>query len=315
MSTVLQPRGMPSEAGRPEVFRDALLREGVLLEGGTEGLYLRSAAFESVARGVEALMRNQMTGDGAEEMHPPPGMTTRALGRSGYMRSFPQLAGTVGCFCGDDAAHRRLVAKLDGEEDWTDQQATSEVSLIPAACYPTYAIIAARGPLPPEGHRVAIAAWCFRHEPSPDPCRMQMFRQCESVFYGSADGARAHRDLWLGRAQEMARMLDLPHAVEPANDPFFGRAGKLMARSQRELELKMELLIPVSDETRPTACASVNMHLDGMGQKWGIVASDGTVAHTACVGYGIERLSLALFRHHGAEPRDWPAAVRTALWS
>lgn len=307
-------RGMPVQVGDPGVFRDALLREGILLDGGTEGLYLRSGVFEEVARGVESLMERQMRDDGAEVMLPPPGMTTRALGKSGYMRSFPNLAGTVGCFCGDDAAHRRLVAKLDEDGDWTDQQATSEVSLIPAACYPTYAIIAARGPVRMEGHRVAIAAWCFRHEPSPDPCRMQMFRQRESVFYGTPDGARAHRDLWMERMAAAAAAMGLPFALEAANDPFFGRAGKLMARSQRELELKMELLIPVSCDEKRTACASVNMHLDGMGSKWGITTADGETAHTSCVGYGMERLSLALFRHHGAKPADWPAPVRAALW-
>ena len=307
-------RGMPSAVGRPEVFRDALLREGLLFDGGTEGLYLRSGTFEAVATGVASLMDRQMRDDGAEVMLPPPGFTTRALGKSGYMRSFPNLAGTIGCFCGDDPAHRRLVAKLDDGGDWSDQQVTSEVSLIPAACYPTYAIVAARGPLRMAGHRVAITAWCFRHEPSPDPCRMQMFRQRESVFYGTPDGARAHRDLWMERMGEAATLMGLPYAIEPANDPFFGRAGKLMARSQLELELKMELLIPVSDDERRTACASVNMHLDGMGSKWGIATADGEVAHTSCVGYGLERLSLALFRHHGAKPADWPATVRAALW-
>jgi seryl-tRNA synthetase len=313
MSAILS-RGMPVEAGRPEVFRDALITAGLLLDGGTEGLFLRSGTFEEAAQAVEALMVRQMAGDGAEVMHTPPGMTTRALGRSGYMRSFPQLAGTVGCFCGDDAAHRRLVSHLDAGEEWTDQQQTSEVSLVPAACYPTYGIIGARGKLPMAGHRVTVAAWCFRHEPSPDPCRMQMFRMRESVFYGTPDGAQAHRDLWLGRMAEAAGMLALPFSLEPANDPFFGRAGKLMARSQRELELKMELLIPVSDDAKPTACASVNMHLDAMGSKWGLETEDGAVAHTACVGYGLERLSLALFRHHGPDPRSWPGPVRAALW-
>ena len=307
-------RGLPARDGEPGVFRDALLAAGILHDGGTDGLYVRSGVFEEVVRGIEGLMDRQMAGDGAEAMHPTPGITTRALGKSGYMRSFPDLAGTVSCFCGDDAAHRRLVAKLDDGDDWSDQQVTSELSLIPAACYPTYAIVAGRGPVPDAGHRVAITAWVFRHEPSPDPCRMQMFRQRESVFYGTPDGARAHRDLWLDRAAAMATALRLPHALEPANDPFFGRAGKLMARSQRDLELKMELLIPVSGDEKRTACASVNMHLDGMGSKWGIRTPDGAVAHTACVGYGLERLTLALFRHHGATPRDWPADVRAALW-
>ena len=313
MSDVLS-HGLPAEAGRPEVFRDALMAAGLLLEGGADGLPLRSGAFEEVTRGIEGLMACQMAGDGAEVMMPPPAMPMRLLERSGYMRSFPQLAGTVSCFCGDEAGHRRLVASLEGGEEWTGQQRPSAVSLIPAACYLTYGLVAARGALPMAGHRVAVEAWCFRHEPSPDPCRMLMFRMREGVFYGTPEGARAHRDLWLGRMAEMAGMLALPHSIEPANDPFFGRIGKMMARSQLELELKMELLIPVSDPAKPTACASVNLHLDSMGAKWGLGTEDGAVAHTACGAYGVDRLTLALFRHHGSDIAAWPAGVRAALW-
>ncbi|WP_159996710.1 amino acid--[acyl-carrier-protein] ligase [Roseomonas sp. 18066] len=313
MSDVISPR-MPAEAGRPEVFRDALLAAGVLLDGGGEGLALRSGAFEEAARGIEALMARQMADDGAEIMMPPPAMPLRTLTRTGYMRSFPQLAGTVSCFCGDEPGHRRLVASMEAGETWTGQQEPSEVSLIPAACYLTYGQVAQRGPVAMDGKRVAVEAWCFRHEPSPDPCRMLMFRMRECVYYGTPDGAKAHRDQWLARMGEMAAMLQLPYTIEPANDPFFGRIGKIMARSQLELELKMELLIHVSDTVKPTACASVNLHLDSMGAKWGLETADGAVAHTACGAYGIDRLTLALFRHHGPDLAAWPAGVRAALW-
>jgi hypothetical protein len=37
----------------------------------------------------------------------------------------------------------------------------------------------------------------------------------------------------------------LPHEVDVANDPFFGRGGRVMASSQRELGLKFELLVPI----------------------------------------------------------------------
>ena len=53
--------------------------------------------------------------------------------------------------------------------------------------------------------------------------------------------------------------LRLPFNVDVANDPFFGRAGKLQAESQREQALKFELLIPVNPGQPPTACASFHV--------------------------------------------------------
>ena len=35
-----------------------------------------------------------------------------------------------------------------------------------------------------------------------------------------------------------------------------------------------------------------------------------SVAHTACVGFGLERITLALLRHHGLDLAAWPEAVR-----
>ena len=37
------------------------------------------------------------------------------------------------------------------------------------------------------------------------------------------------------------------------------------------------------------------------------------VAQTACCAFGMERLVLALLRHHGFDPAEWPAGVRAAL--
>ena len=54
----------------------------------------------------------------------------------------------------------------------------------------------------------------------------------------------------------MIEALDLPCDVDLANDPFFGRAGKMMVNNQRDQNLKFELLIPVNSTANPTACAS-----------------------------------------------------------
>ena len=143
---------------------------------------------------------------------------------------------------------------------------------------------------------------------------MQMFRMREFVCLGLPAEVRAFRDAWIERGRDVIATLGLPVAIDLANDPFFGRGGTLMARSQRDQALKYELLVPVSNPDRPTACLSFNYHMEHFGEIWDLRLENGELAHTACVGFGFERLALALLRHHGFEPQHWPEETRTALW-
>ena len=80
----------------------------------------------------------------------------------------------------------------------------TDLVLTPAACYPVYPAIAARGPLPAGGVTVdAGGAYVFRHEPSGDPARLQMFHQREIVRIGEPETVRAWRDAWRERALEL----------------------------------------------------------------------------------------------------------------
>src|SRR5262245_33602132 len=97
----------------------------------------------------------------------------------------------------------------------------------------------------------------------------------------------------------------LPHSTTAASDPFFGRAGRMMAVAQVEQELKFELLIPVRSADEPTACMSFNYHRDHFGTIWGIETAEGGPAHTACVAFGIDRLALAVFTTHGLDLAAW----------
>ena len=108
--------------------------------------------------------------------------------------------------------------------------------------------------------------------------------------------------------------LELPLKMDIANDPFFGRAGRMLVNNQRSQNLKFELLVPVTSEASPTACLSFNYHQDKFGLSFGLKQASGEPAHTACVGFGIERVALALLATHGYEPKAWPASVRSALW-
>jgi seryl-tRNA synthetase len=125
--------------------------------------------------------------------------------------------------------------------------------------------------------------------------------------------AQAFRDDWMTRAADLMRDLGLDVDCVVANDPFFGRAGRLLAANQRGEALKYEIVATVDSETKPTAIASSNLHRDHLTTRFGITTADGATAHSACVGFGLERIVLALFAEHGVVVDDWPDLVRARL--
>ena len=296
-------------------FRDSLFAKGLLFDMGVDGLYGRSGIFEDVIERFTALITKFGADAKPEVLRFPPGIARKDFEKSGYSKNFPDMAGTVHAFKGGDKDHAALIDLMHADLDWTREQRSTDVTLAPAACYPLYPVIARRGRLPAEGGIYDIYSYCFRHEPSKDPDRMQMFRQREYVRIGTPDQVVAFREMWLKKAPEIVTLLELPYTLEVANDPFFGRAGRMLKASQRDQELKFELLIPINDGKKPTACISFNYHQDHFGSGWDLRTSTNDVAHTACVGFGMERLALALFKTHGLDVDLWPRQVRDALWS
>ncbi|MDR5856006.1 amino acid--[acyl-carrier-protein] ligase [Caballeronia sp. LZ062] len=305
-------------------LRDRLIEAGILIDTGEDGLYGRSAIFEDIVERLNQAITLLGADQHAEVLRFPPAMRRRDFEDSEYLKSFPNLAGTVHSFQGSDRGHHRLLEALDkivhiGEEDersdeWMDQQKPTRLVLTPAACYPIYPLVAKRGNLAKDGATFDAFSYCFRHEPSIDPGRMQMFRMREYIRVGSPEQVMAFRQKWIERGSLLVNLLQLPFEIDLANDPFFGRGGKIVADSQRAQELKFELLVPVATPDRPTACLSFNYHMEHFGELWHIRQADDSVAHTACVGFGMERTTLALFRHHGLDVKAWPSAVRELLW-
>lgn len=295
-------------------YLDRLFDAGLLIDTGIEGLYARSGTFEDVITAFEGLIDRVAGATGAEVIRFPPGMNKMHFEGSGYMKNFPQLAGTVHCFCGNDADHAKLIQCVEAGEDWTAGQQASDIVLTPAACYPLYPLVAKRGELPVGGGLFNIQSYCFRHEPSLDPARMQLFRMREFVRMGKPEDVMSFRQDWMERGKEIMAAVELPVDIDVANDPFFGRAGRMMKNNQRDQNLKFELLIPITSTSKPTACMSFNYHQDHFGKTWELKTAEGETAHTACVGFGLERIALALFHHHGLDPKFWPENVRKALW-
>src|SRR5689334_2886252 len=276
---------------------------------GVEG---RTGVFEEVIGGLTALITRHRP-PGAEVLRFPPVMSRALLEKSGYLKSFPHLLGCVSSLTGTEVSIRALVEGRSGGRDWVEGLAATDLVLTPAACYPVYPIIAARGPVTQSGVRVDVESYCFRRETSSELGRMQAFRMREYVCIGTPETALGFREAWKARAHELGNQLGLPFNLLPASDPFFGRAGKLMAVNQVEQALKFEFLVPVNSEEAPTACMSFNYHQDHFGTTWGLRTDDGAVAHTACAAFGLDRLTIALFATHGLDFDAWPVTVREAL--
>jgi seryl-tRNA synthetase len=292
-------------------FRNELLRHGLLVATGVPGVYGRSQEFEDTLARVDRLIDVIGASDGPEVVRFPPVLDRATFERSGFLESFPHLVGAVHSFTGRDREHRELLRAVEDGGAWSTAFSAAPVVLTPAACYPVYPMLSGR--LPAAGRLVDVLSYCFRHEPSEDVGRMQTFRMHEHVRAGSPETVQAWRDMWLGRVQALVDALDLNARIERASDPFFGRAGTLLADSQRLQGLKLEVVAPISGGGGATAIISLNYHQDHFGERFGIAASDGTVAHTSCVGFGLERMTLALYRRHGFDRARWTGPALKAL--
>jgi seryl-tRNA synthetase len=293
-------------------FYDGLVANRLIIPGGVDGAFGRGAVFESVLEAFNSLVSRVSAADGAESCTFPPVIDRRILERVNYMDSFPDLCGAVCSFFGKDAAARELSERIHSGKPWADKLEMTQVALSPAACYPLYPTL--KGTIPHGGRLVTMLNWVFRHEPSREPTRMQSFRVREFVRVGEMDDVVEWRDMWLNRGVDILRSLGLDATPDVASDPFFGRGGKMMAAAQKEQKLKYEVLVPVNSIEKPTAVCSFNFHHQHFGSTFEIMTPRGEAANTACLGFGLERVTMALFKHHGFDPQRWPGPVRKLLW-
>ena len=292
-------------------LRDQMFAAGLLIPTGVDGLYGRNSDFEKVLAGIDGAVCRIGAVDGPIAVEYPPMIPKLTFDTIGYLRNFPQLCGPVFSFDGDNKDHAELLRQIDDGESYASSLTQTDLALTPACCYPVYPSL--RGELPPNGFVYEISSYCFRHEPSVDPMRLQAFRQREHIRIGTPEQVLDWRELWLQRAPELLTALGLSVRADVANDPFFGRAGRLMSMSQREQQLKIELLVPVFGEANPTACASINYHQEHFGHLFHI-ETNGAEAHSSCIGFGLERCAVAMFAAHGVAIDSWPRDVTALLW-
>ena len=201
-------------------LRCDLVDAGLLIATEVDGIVGRGAVFEDVLMRLNAILARWGRRHGAEVVHFPPVMSRAYLERNGYLKKFPQLATALHGFT------------CDAQGGAIGEDLPTDLMMTPAACYPVYPMVAARGPLPIGGALFNIQSWCFRRESSKDAPRLQSFRMHEYVRLGTEEDVLAFREAWIVEAGALCDLLQLPFRLDEANDPFFGRAGRLMASSQ-----------------------------------------------------------------------------------
>jgi hypothetical protein len=254
---------------------------------------------------------------GAEDEDYPALLDPTALARAGYAASFPQSLCLVAHLREDfDAIEAFRAANVESPSLRVPDPAAlahEHAALRPAVCLPVYQ---ARGgtTVPAGGVVVTTAGKAFRYESSnmEGLARLWDFSMREIVFVGSSRFVEAERARSIELVGELMRRWDLGFRLVSASDPFFATVRGAKALWQRARGSKHEVLVDVG--TGPIAVGSVNAAGTVYGHAFGIATHEGDAATTACVGFGLERLVLALFAQHGFEPSRWPATLREVVF-
>lgn len=303
-------------AARPVLAE--LTARGLVTQPSPGAVAVGGAVLDLLLR-LDGLLRDlAVTRFGAVEFRYPTLLPTRTLRRTGYLASFPQHVMFATRLHADIDIYREFLGALPGaagerelEQLVLDHCDSAEYSLPPTMCYHTFQQFAQQN-LDSGSAVVTARGKSFRHEGRyrDGMERLWDFTIREIVFLGPREFALSCRDRFLRLTAELFDELDLMGHCEIADDPFLGDApADESAAAQRMLELKYEMRLSVAPD-RTVAVASFNRHDRHFTEPFGIGLADGGDAHSACVGFGLERLAYAVLCQHGIDPSTWPPLLR-----
>jgi hypothetical protein len=130
------------------------------------------------------------------------------------------------------------------------------------------------------------------------------FTMREVIFLGEPDYVRETRERSLSLVQKLVQDWELYGSLVTANDPFFSSDFGNKANQQHRLAMKYEYkaLLPPHGSI---SVLSSNLHGPTFSKAFAIT-QHGRPINTGCIGFGYERLALAIFAQHGPGPDGWP---------
>jgi seryl-tRNA synthetase len=272
-----------------------------------------------LTRLVSALDR-EMEGVAATMAAPPyqfPSLiAAEVLDRCRYLTNFPASLSLVSHLREDLGALQEFARTVAWDGRALQYPATAaapaEALLSPSVCFHWYHWL--RDHVLTAPRAITAKGKCFRYEASnlSGLERLWDFTMREIVFVGPADFVLDRRQASLHHAVGLLDALGLRYTVATAADPFFVDSYAVQAAFQQGFELKFELLCPLPYTGRNLAVGSINYHQDFFGRSFAITASDAP-AHTGCIGFGLERLALAVAAQHGPDPAAWPRWITSRI--
>lgn len=268
------------------------------------GIVTRDETYETLIDRMQASLTELGKGHQPTRLGVPPVISLSLLEKVGYAESFPHLLGVAYSFKGTERDWLDLAPQVAaGGEGWLREHRPTDIALLPAVCYHVYPSFA--GTTLSGVQTVDVCSHCYRHEETTEHGRLRSFRMREFVHVGETDSILERRNQWLDLTEKWLTDLGLPPKIEPANDPFFGSAARLMGPAQVKEELKLEFIVDVGSGEHK-AIASSNYHKDHFGHTFEIEAASGGPAHTSCSAFGLERIALAVLNKHGNDAANWP---------
>lgn len=292
----------------------ALLRSGELIEFG-QGRYGFGDLLTRLIGRLDEICLDYAAEFEASHRQFPALIGADVMDTCRYLRSFPHslclvshlredLDGIVAFTSQAHMADGRLAVPPESLDD-------VKVLLAPSVCFHCYAGLAHSRLGEPQ--TVTAIGKCFRYESGnlSGLERLWDFTMREVIFVGEKDFVLRGRDSSVESVVRLLGRLGLQFTIETATDPFFIDGFAVQSAFQRLFDLKYEIRAALPYSNKSLAVGSFNYHQDFFGRTFEIDAPDGSPSHTSCVGFGLERLALAVVAQHGIDPDSWPRDLRS----
>lgn len=210
-----------------------------------------------------------------------------------------------------NSRHLNTVSHLDERRAGAEpQRHTSDSVLSPAVCQPAYRMFSGR--VLTDTSVLTGYARCFRYEgrSTTSMLRSREFGVREFICLGNKQSVFDIRERLLVRAGQVLDEFGLEARVSTAADPFFAEDYADYRMYQMTFAVKHELQALIPHENRYLSLGSVNNHGTHFGQAWNIGTISGQVAHSACMGMGLDRWCYAILSQFGPSPSQWPAKLK-----